>query len=153
MGEARALLQVAAQFSVRYSVACALMRRELKLGDLMPERVLQPEVRALADRIEIEVDEGNPGFLSPATVTVETGRGALRQTIDAIPGSAQAPLSDADVAEKFHDCMNYGAAMGRRIDSKRLFDGLSSLEQVDDLSQLMDAVFADARGGRQARSA
>lgn len=146
-------LQVAAQFSVRYSVACALMRRELKLSDLMPERVLEPEVRALADRIEIEVDEGNPGFLSPTTVTVETGRGALRQTIDAIPGSAQAPLSDADVAEKFHDCMNYGAAMGRRIDSKRLFDGLSSLEQVDDLSQLMNAVFAGASGGRQASSA
>jgi 2-methylcitrate dehydratase PrpD len=148
-------LQVAAQFSVRYSVACALLRRELKLHDLMAERVLEPQVRALADRIEIEIDEGNPGFLSPATVVVETGRGSMQRTINAIPGSAQAPLSDRDVAEKFDDCMAYGTGMGRMIDARRLFDGLSSLEQVENLAELMMAVYAPARQGaaRAARTA
>jgi len=148
-------LQVAAQFSVRYSVACALLRRELKLRDLMADRVLEPQVRTLAERIEIEIDEGNPGFLSPATVTVETGRGSVQRTIDAIPGSVQAPLSDRDVAAKFHDCMAYGAAMGRTIDARRLFDGLSSLEQVENLGELMMAVYAPAKpdAARAARTA
>ncbi|MGE0153626.1 MAG: MmgE/PrpD family protein [Reyranellaceae bacterium] len=148
-------LQVAAQFSVRYSVACALLRRELKLRDLMPARVLEPAVRALAERIEIEIDEGNPGFLTPATVVVETGGGIVQRTVAAIPGSAQAPLSDGDVAEKFQDCMAYGAAMGQAIDAARLFAGLSSLEEIDDLGALMAAAFAPARraAGPAARTA
>ncbi|MDF3072472.1 MAG: MmgE/PrpD family protein [Alphaproteobacteria bacterium] len=148
-------LQVAAQFSVKYSVACALLRRELKLRDLLPARVLERKVQSLLERIEIEIDEGNPGFLSPATVLIETGNGQLQRTIAAIPGSTSAPLSDRDVAEKFQDCMSYGAAAGKAIDAARLFDGLSNLEQVDDLSELMQAVYTPARrdAGRTAKTA
>ncbi len=142
-------LQVAAQFSVRYSVACALLRRELKLGDLMPERVLEPAVRALAERVEIEPDPQNDGFLSPATVFVETGRGVLQRTIEAIPGSAQAPLPDGDVAEKFADCLSYGAAKGTAIDGARLFASLSRLEEVEDLEAMMRAVFQPAQSQSQ----
>ena len=135
-------LQVAAQFSVRYSVACALMRRELRLGDLMPERVLEPKVRALADRIEIELDGDNDGFLSPATVTVETAAGRVQRTVQAVPGSTQAPLSDGDVADKFYDCLSYGVAKGQpAIDGARLFANLSALETVADLNAMMAAVF------------
>jgi len=144
-------LQVAAQFSVKYSVACALLRQELVLLDLTPDRVLEPRVRALADRVEIEVDPVNTGFLAPATVFVEAGEKVFERTIDAVPGSAQAPLSDQEVAVKFQDCMSYGKAMGKTIDATRLFDDLSALEEVEDLNAMMAAAFAPAH--RSAASA
>ncbi|MFZ5780157.1 MAG: MmgE/PrpD family protein [Pseudomonadota bacterium] len=137
-------LQVAAQFSVKYSVACALLRQELVLSDLTNDRVLEPRVRALADRIEIEVDPRNTGFLSPATVFVESGGKIFERTIDVVPGSAQAPLSDREVAAKFDDCMSYGAARGTTINAMRLFDDLSALEEVEDLKAMMSSVFAPA---------
>ncbi|MDF3074899.1 MAG: MmgE/PrpD family protein [Alphaproteobacteria bacterium] len=134
-------LQVAAQFSVKYSVACGLLRQEFKLADLGRERVLEPRVRALAERVEIEIDPVNTGFLQPATVFVQAGGSNFERTVDTVPGSMQAPLSDAEVAEKFHDCMSYGAVAGKAIDGVCLFESLSTLEEVDDLSQMMAAVF------------
>ncbi len=138
-------LQVAAQFSVKYSVACALLRRELVLSDLTRDRVLEPRVRALADRVEVELDPVNTGFLTPATVVVEAGGKVFERTVDAVPGSAQAPLSDREVANKFQDCMSYGRSRGTMIDASRLFDDLSALEEVENLNAMMSAVFAPAR--------
>ncbi len=146
-------LQVAAQFSVKYSVACALLRHELVLSDLTRDRVLEPRVRALADRVEIEVDSANSGFLAPATVFVESGGKVFERTIDAVPGSAQAPLTDREVADKFQDCMSYGEAMGKTIDGARLFDDLSALEEVEDLNSMMSAVFAPAHRTAQPQRA
>ncbi|MGE0154958.1 MAG: MmgE/PrpD family protein [Reyranellaceae bacterium] len=134
-------LQVAAQFSVKYSVACGLLRGEFKLADLGRDRVLEPRVRALAERVEIEVDAVNSGFLQPATVFVETGGRVLERTVDVVPGSTQAPLSDGEVAEKFQDCMSHGAAGGEEIDAGLLYESLSALEDVDDLGAMMAAVF------------
>lgn len=134
-------LQVAAQFSVKYSVACGLLRQEFKLADLGRERVLEPRVRALAQRVEIEVDAVNSDFLQPATVFVQTSGGSFERTIDRVPGSTQAPLSDADVAEKFWDCMAHGAKAGRQIDAGFLLESLSTLEDIDDLAAMMATVF------------
>jgi 2-methylcitrate dehydratase PrpD len=144
-------LQVAAQFSVKYSVACGLLRKGFKLADLDRGRVLEPRVRALAQRVEIEVDAVNSGFLQPATVFVQTNAGRFECTIDRVPGSSQAPLSDADVADKFQDCITHGAKAGREIDASLLFSNLSALEEIDDLAAMMAAVFKPDR--RQKRAA
>jgi 2-methylcitrate dehydratase PrpD len=142
-------LQVAAQFSVKYSVACGLARKEFRLADLGRERVLEPAVRALAERVEIEVDPVNTGFLQPATVFVETGNSRFERTIDVVPGSTQAPLSDDEVADKFYDCMAHGAATGKAIDGALLLQSLSALQEVDDLSAMMAAVFRADRRKKQ----
>jgi 2-methylcitrate dehydratase PrpD len=134
-------LQVAAQFSVKYSVACGLLRKQFKLADLGRDRVLDPRVRTLTERVEIEVDRVNTGFLQPATVFVETGVGTFEKTIDVVPGSTQAPLTDSEVAEKFHDCIAHGSAAGTAIDASRLFECLSNLERVDNIREMMATVF------------
>ncbi len=146
-------LQVAAQFSVKYSVACGLLRGEFRLADLGRERVLEPRVRTLAERVEIEVDPVNAGFLGPATVFVQTGGRTLERTVALVPGSMDAPLTDDEVAEKFHDCMAHGAVTGRKIDATLLFESLSSLEQVDDLGAMMRAVFRPDRRGNETTGA
>jgi 2-methylcitrate dehydratase PrpD len=144
-------LQVAAQFSVKYSVACGLIRKEFRLADLGREHVLEPNVRALAERVEIEVDPINIGFLQPATVFVEADGRSFERTIDLVPGSMQAPLSDAEVAEKFEDCIRHGSSTGQRIDAALLLQKLSALEEVEDLGAMMAAVFrSDERGKRVA---
>jgi len=115
--------------------------KEFKLADLGRERVLEPRVRALAQRVEIELDAVNSDFLQPATVFVQTSGGSFERTIDRVPGSTQAPLSGADVAEKFWDCMAHGAKAGRQIDASLLFENLSTLEDIEDLAAMMAAVF------------
>lgn len=145
-------LQVAAQFSVKYSVACGLLRKEFKLADLGRDRVLEARVRALAQKVEIEIDPVNADFLQPATVFVQTHAGSFERTIDRVPGSMQAPLSDADVAEKFQDCMAHGAKDARQIDASLLFENLSALEEIDNLAAMMAAVFKPDRRRKRAAS-
>src|SRR5262249_47487502 len=73
--------QVAAMFSVQYSVASVLARGRFAVEDTLPAAATDPQVCALASRVRVEIDEAQSGKFVPATVRVRTGSGeALEAT-------------------------------------------------------------------------
>ncbi len=48
--------QVAAQFSVQYSIACAIQRRELGIAEIQPDVIPDPVINALVKKIKVVVE-------------------------------------------------------------------------------------------------
>src|SRR3546814_3791841 len=103
--------QVAAQFSIQYSLASALVRRRLGIAEIQNEAVLDPMIRDFARRVSVSVDETNTGKFAPAEVTIATRtKGTLKRRIGQVPGTPQNPMTDTELPAKFRDCATSGAA-------------------------------------------
>lgn len=94
-----------AQFSIGFSIAVALLLGDASIFRYTSERLVDPAVRGLMDRIEIRVDPaldaGYPGKrASRVEVELEDGR-VLSHSVDNARGEPEWPLDAADVAAKF----------------------------------------------------
>ncbi|MFG1477964.1 MmgE/PrpD family protein [Xanthobacter sp. V4C-4] len=131
--------QLAAQFNVRYGVATILLRGGFELGDLAPAAVLDPRVANVVERLSVRVDETRSGPLAPADVALETHDGRrFHARVESLPGSADAPLPEAERYAKLIDGFSSGSAAlpERRIEA--LIQRIERLEGVDDLSTLFE---------------
>lgn len=95
----------AAQFSVYYAAACAAARRRYTLADLEPAALGDPEVRAVAAKVEYAIDTQSnfPRHYSGAVeIVTHDGRRFSRRE-DVNRGSSERPLSNAEIEAKFLD--------------------------------------------------
>ena len=133
--------QVAAQFSAQYSVACAAMKGRLGLAEIDPEAARNPDVIALAHRVQIEVDETNKGQLVPAEVELLLDSGVrLSKCISALPGSPESPLSELELEQKARECLGRGAYPLSHAATDRLLDRIARLEYLPDTSKLLQGL-------------
>lgn len=137
--------QVAAQFSVQYQVASALLRGRLGLAELEEDAVTDPRIAALVARSAVEIrDEPGLNRLLPAEIIVTTARrGAFARKIDRLPGSPEAPLSDADLRQKFADATSRGLRPLDPIARDRLRRRLTDIERLDDVATLFTGLQED----------
>ena len=90
-------------FSIYYAVATALVRGRYALADLEPAALADPEVLALAQRVQYELDPATtfPKYFSGAViVTTRDGR-TLQRREDVHRGSPERPVSEADIIAKY----------------------------------------------------
>ena len=100
IGATRVETVLDAQMSVAYALAWIIVRAKLTLDEFTPEALRDPTARALMARIELVVDPAAHG--ERQTVEVETTDGRLLSSRVEIPrGHWEAPLSDAEVRDKF----------------------------------------------------
>lgn len=133
--------QVTGQFNVRYGVAAILLRGRFGLADIEPGAVLDPAIRPLVERLSVRVDESRTGTFAPSDVTIETRDGRrLHHRVEAVPGSAEAPLGEDEVHAKLVSAFGYGrnALPPERIEA--LVQRIHRLEGVDDVSTLFDRI-------------
>ncbi|RZS78055.1 MmgE/PrpD family protein [Pigmentiphaga kullae] len=129
--------QVAAQFSVQYSVAAAMLRGRFGVGDIEPEAVLDPAALELARRVAVHVDEAW-GNSRAATVVVRTRAGQRRERhVAHIPGSREAPLAEADRREKALDCLRAGIRPLGAEQAQRLVGRVLGLDGLADAGELL----------------
>lgn len=120
--------RVTAQFSLRYGLACAVLRRGLTLDDLEPERVTDPAIAELAGRITVTVDDARTGDYGPSDLHVRLLDGRVVETLAHImPGSPARPLDPAERADKYRDCLR-----GFDVDPAALEDWAGRLPDLDD---------------------
>lgn len=100
---------VQAQFSIPYTVACALVTGGVDLTDLSDEALSRPEVLALAARTECAVDPGIEAEwgrgVSPAHVEIVTSRGTVSRRVDDPKGHFRNAMSRADFDAKMAGCL------------------------------------------------
>jgi len=129
--------QVAAQFSVQYSVACALLRGRLGVAEIQPDAACDPAALALARKVEVVIDDARAGQLAPAEVELHTAsRGWLKRRVEALPGSPENPLSDAELREKVLECMSLGSHPLSRAQVDALSARVARLEELPDMALL-----------------
>lgn len=133
---------VEAQFSIPWVVAAALTDGKVGIAHFTPQALTRPDVRAMAARVETVEDQSlaNPaGGPGQAVVEVTTSDGrTVRRHVAAAKGDPQVPMTPAEAAKKFDDCLDYaGIEPSRRAQLRALLDGVDGLGDVAQLTAAM----------------
>jgi 2-methylcitrate dehydratase PrpD len=95
---------IAAQFSIPFALALALLYHRIEPEDVSDENMQNPEILSLARKVEVVVDpEINKQFPAKtiARVTMHTTRGSFQTTVEYPRGNPENPLTDEDLKAKF----------------------------------------------------
>jgi 2-methylcitrate dehydratase PrpD len=130
--------QVAAQFSLRYSVACALVRGRLGLTEIEAEAARDPLINALLARVDVVVEPDWTGDRGPIELTIETRRGVFATRVEHVPGSREAPLGDEAIRAKHDECFRRGVRPLRAEAVERLRHRVSALEKLESTRTLFN---------------
>jgi 2-methylcitrate dehydratase PrpD len=125
----------AAQFSIYFTTAAALIRRRFTLDDLDDAALHDSEILSLADRVDYAVDDKTtfPKFYSGAViVTTRDGR-VLEAREDMNRGAPERPLSEAAVIAKFTDAAERIFAPSK---AARLVETILAIDKLDDVALL-----------------
>jgi len=93
-------------YSIAFPVATMIVRGQIGVKELAPDTLTDPEILAVSDKIKL-IDDPHFTEISQgkrwAQVTVHTTDGATFQDQPRTPkGDTDIPMSDAEIAEKFH---------------------------------------------------
>lgn len=127
----------AASFSIQFAVACALLHGKFGLQHV--ERYQDPEILALADKVDYEIDlkSGYPRhFSGEVIVTMENGTEfSHREQINR--GAPERPLGNEDIVEKF---MDNAALVISKSRASEIVDLLLKTEKINDARMISTAL-------------
>jgi 2-methylcitrate dehydratase PrpD len=132
--------QVAAQFSIRYSIAAVFLHGRFGIREITDEAILDPRIRSLVERIHIRVDAGNQNKYAPVTLTLTTRGGQIvERTFATFAGAEDRPLTDDDLTKKLTMCIEAAEVGNAAEHAEYIFDAISRLEQCADVTRFMSA--------------
>lgn len=133
--------QVAAQFNLKYSIACALVRRRLGLAEIQPEAARDPNIATHMSKITLKVDEAQSGTRGPVELRMHTRtQGEIACRIEDVAGSKGRPIAPEEVKDKFRECFASGRFALTASRYATLKQRVEACQQVSDMAQL----FAEA---------
>jgi 2-methylcitrate dehydratase PrpD len=120
----------AAKFSTPFLIATGFVHEGVGLDAFTQDKVRDPKVLALADKIRFQIDPQNPypnNFTGHLRVTLHDG-GVIEERQPHFRGGAHEPLTRADIDEKFKLNARYGGWSSERANTalqltRILFDG------------------------------
>lgn len=125
-----------AKFSMEYAAAAALRDGAVRLSSFLDSAVLRPEIQAFLPKVTAS-EHGETLLPRWAEVSVRRKDGAVfTQRIETLRGSAEMPLSRADLLRKIEDCYDFG---GYRIDAARFLDKAMRMD-CQDVADLLPVV-------------
>jgi 2-methylcitrate dehydratase PrpD len=123
------------KFSIAFCVAAALLGYPVQLADFSTERLEDPRVRGLMDRVTLSINADVGRYGAIMEITLNDGK-TLRTSIERSRGNPENPVSWADLKEKFDGLVQ--PILGGQTDP--LYHALRSFEQPGTLAQVRDLV-------------
>lgn len=125
-----------AKFSMEYCVAAAAVYDRVGLAAFEDETVDDPEVQSVMERVSFEVDDSLEYDDQEATVAVVTVDGERHERHqEDPPGVPEAPLTEAELREKYLECAAYGAVDDAT--AKVTHDRLASLAEESSVADVV----------------
>jgi 2-methylcitrate dehydratase PrpD len=125
---------VQAQFSIPYTVACALVKGRVELADFTDAALRDSAIRALAAKVDTRVDEQIERDwsrnISPTHLLVETDNGNFEARVDYPRGHTKAPMSKDDFNRKMAGCLEISGLSWPPETVDRLHAGIDALEHA-----------------------
>ena len=141
---------IAAQFSIPYIAAAAIVDRALGTDQFRDARIHDPQILALARKVEVQSDAGIDAVYPQVTptrveITLRGGRVVSNQ-VDMPMGDPRVPIAEQDLLDKFRHLagMALDTASVRRLESVVL-----GIDEHEDLAALFMLVRGRARVARQ----
>lgn len=130
--------QTAAQFSVQYSIACALLRGQLGISEIHEPALSDPDIAAFADRVLVTEDARNSNAYVPATVVVRLRNGTtLARTEAKNRGSADLPLARTELLGKFSDCVRSAYPSVSAPTVEEIFTEMTNVHESPDIARTL----------------
>jgi 2-methylcitrate dehydratase PrpD len=126
-----------AQFSIPFIVAAALIHGRFTLAELTPEAISDPEILALAERVDYRVDPGSgfPCYYSGELVVATTDGRSLRHREHMNRGCGDRPLGESEILLKFHDNADRTVAPERAAEIKEIVLGLDTAADLREIAR------------------
>ena len=124
---------LAAKFSMEFAMASGVIAKRVGLRELTDEFVQRPDVQALMRKVEIrttsEYDPELSGGAPADQVRIElsSGKTLEGEPVKRATGHATRPLSEAQIYDKFADCLDAGAS---DIPADVLFKRLNAIQSI-----------------------
>jgi 2-methylcitrate dehydratase PrpD len=134
--------RVNAQFSIRYCVANALVRKASVLAHFEEDAIRDPEVLRLVDKVDVVADPAmdRRGHSSAdMRAFTKDGRQYLVQA-DAGPGFPQRPLAREDHIRRFYECNDFAKEPLSTERVATIVDAIAHLETMPDVRQLLPLI-------------
>ncbi len=132
--------EIDAQFSARYIIANALLRRRASAQEFSAHSAVEPAVVALAQRIEIHEQPAFERF-DRFELNITCADGETRQLAAEFGrGWPENPASMADIREKFLQCCAQSPCPGLRENAPRLMDCIENLAEANSLHELLTTI-------------
>jgi len=122
-----------AAFSYRYTVASAIVRKNVLPEHFEEESVRDPQVGSLIEKITLSELPGAQKIMNRVAVRMKDGR-EFSEFTDAPTGDPSAnPLSEERILEKFRQNLEYSGVM-RKKNGEELLKLLQEIETLDDVN-------------------
>ena len=145
------------KFSVQYVVARALADGAVTLGDFAVDRVTEPRIARLLDRLEAKGhpemgDDADSQWAAEVVVETVDGRRLARRIDNVLAEGRLMPENPAALADKFIDCAELALPP---VQAARLFETLLTIDRADDVADLghLLLVSETAENGPRAQAA
>ena len=133
--------QVAAQFNIRYSIACALVRRRLGLAEIQEAAARDPAIAAHIGKVSLRVDAVQTGTRGPVVVRMLTKRhGEISRRVEDVRGLPGAPLPEAETDDKFRECFGLGVRPLSSEKTTELTARVRAVDEVPDMSRFFEGI-------------
>ena len=130
-----------AQFSLYYTVARALVSKELKIDDFSERRINEDAVLKCAKKIRVEADISKDTLeelVPPVDVEIlMKNKQRYMTTVEYVKGHPKNPGVAADYAKKFDECIEFSAKPLRKEATEKVKEMIENLQNLEDVSLLM----------------
>src|SRR5512136_308627 len=127
--------KVNAQFSIRYCVANALLRRSSKLAHFEEHLIRDPRIARLTKKINVMADqalEARGHTPLDMKIVIGSGKEYLR-SIDIAPGFPGNELTRKDHEERFRDCVEFAEMSIGLQNAKKIASMVETTERLEDI--------------------
>lgn len=131
----------AGKFSIPYCVSAALVDGQVGIKQFKPNRLYDPEILELTDKVKIEVDHGIEKLYpkvrgAEVQITLKNGR-TLKKRVNLPKGEVETPLSQEEMEAKFKYCTEDLFDGVRQDEVMQTVRKLDRIENVRELMQLL----------------
>ena len=138
--------KVNAQFSIRYCVANALLRRSSKLVHFEEDPIKDPRIAALTKKVNVISDkalEARGHTPLDMKVVTHSGREHLRK-LDIAPGFPGNPLTKKDHEQRFWDCIDFAGRPIARETADQIVSLVDRVEAMEDIRRVIPLLLSEA---------
>lgn len=128
------------RFSMTHTVASAIVDGDVGPRSFEGERIDDPTIRSLRDRITLEEIQSLPYASYETTVHIKPTDGeTVSHTIESPPGYHDNPLSDEELCAKFEGCVSDVLHESAASELYRLLDSLATAENATEITEVLRA--------------
>ncbi|OPY78163.1 MAG: 2-methylcitrate dehydratase [Syntrophorhabdus sp. PtaU1.Bin058] len=131
--------KVNAQFSIRYCVANALLRRSSNLRHFEESSIRDPKVLELAAKVSVVSDPGMEKRDHTSTDMIVRMAGGKEHvmTMEISPGAAGNPLTQKEHEERFRDCIGFAETPLQKDKVEKIIETVNNIETIDDVRAMV----------------